>query len=294
MFNFKIWIFNIDFTTILSFIIGIFFGIALLSLIYALLVLMSLRDKKKIIKPKGDIPYNEVNDLIGEAIKEFKDRKIRQNQGRISHCFNISRDLAYSIASRFYPKSKYPLLELSVDEVIMLLGYIQEKVNQILDRKGLRLLKKWKASFILDISRKTAEVLNSKAFQVSKDVSKFASKAKIVLNTINPLNLVRRLIIKNTEIIIINKLCEMVITIVGEETYKIYSKHVFDKNIEIESNVDQIEEELEAELNKTLNMKVETAEDLEKLKLKNYYVALETSSNYKCLLDENMKFKESL
>ena len=294
MFNFKIWIFNIDFTTILSFLVGIFFGVALLSLIYALLVLMSLRDKKKIIQPKGDIPYDEASDLIGEAIKEFKDRKIRQNQGRVGHCFNISKDLAYSIASRFYPNSKYPLLELSVDEVIMLLGYIQEKVNQILDRKGLRILKKWKASFILDISRKTAEVLNSKAFQVSKDVSKIANKAKIVLNTINPLNILRRLVIKNTEIIIINKLCEMVITIVGEETYKIYSKHVFDKDVQIESNIDQIEEELEAELNKTLNMKVETVEDVEKLKLKNYYVAIESSNNYKCLLDENMKYKESL
>ena len=291
---FKLWIFNIDFITILSFIIGIFFGIVLLCLIYALLVLLSLRDKKTIINPEEEMPYEEIKDLIKEAEREYKDKKIRQNQGRVSHCINISRDLAYSIAARFYPKSKYPLLELSVDELIMLLGYIQKKIDDLLNRKALRLLKRIKASLIMSLSKKTTEVLNSKAFQVSKDVSKFASKAKMVLNVINPLNILRKVFVDKTTIIILNKLCIMIINIVAEETYKIYSKHAFNQDIIVESNIDQLESELEQEIKNSYENKDIVNEEKIDYKFMNRYNNDLVINNYKSILDENMKFKESV
>ena len=241
MFLFKIWIFNINLETIMSFIIGIFFGIALLCLVYAVLVVASLGDKKFIVKTDDDsLTEQEVKDLILEAERCFKDKKLRGKNSRVNHCFKISKDLAYGIAARFYPNSKYPLLELTVDEVISLLGYIQVRIDDLLDRRGLRLLKKLKVSFIKDISTKTTSVLNSKAFNITKDVSKGVGIVKKVLNIVNPVNWVRKTIIDGSLTIILNKLCLVIIAVVGEETYKIYSKKVLDKEPEIESNIDEI------------------------------------------------------
>ena len=48
--------------------------------------------------------------------------------------------------------------------------------------------------------------------------------------------------------IIINKLCLIVIAIVGEETYKIYSKKVFEKEVSLETNIDELYEELDKEI----------------------------------------------
>lgn len=241
IFNFKIWIFNINFETIMSFIIGIFFGIALLCLVYAILVVASLGDKKFIVKTDDDsLTEQEVKDLILEAERCFKDKKLRGKNSRVNHCFKISKDLAYGIAARFYPNSKYPLLELTVDEVISLLGYIQVRIDDLLDRRGLRLLKKLKVSFIKDISTKTTSVLNSKAFNITKDVSKGVGIVKKVLNIVNPVNWVRKTIIDGSLTIILNKLCLVIIAVVGEETYKIYSKKVLNKEPEIESNIDEI------------------------------------------------------
>jgi hypothetical protein len=54
MFLFKIWFINIDFGTIMSFIIGIVFGVMLVGLIYAILVVASLNDKKAFVKTQDD------------------------------------------------------------------------------------------------------------------------------------------------------------------------------------------------------------------------------------------------
>lgn len=286
MFLFKIWIFNINYETILSFIIGIFFGIALICLLYALLVVASLGDKKFIVKTKNDdLTEGEVKDLIVEAQKTFKDKKLRGKNSRVNHCYKISKDLAYGIASRFYPNSKYPLLELSVDEVISLLGYIQVRVDELLDRRGLRLLKKLKVSFIKDISTKTTTVLNSKAFNITKDVSKGVGIAKKVLNVINPVNWVRKTIIDGSLTIIINKLCLIIIAVVGEETFKIYSKKVLDKDVDIESNIDEIINSIDEEIKETNN-----PNGLENNnKYLTHHMKSSEKNKYESIFDSNMK-----
>lgn len=285
MFLFKIWIFNINYETILSFIIGIFFGIALICLLYALLVVASLGDKKFIVKTKNDdLTEGEVKDLIVEAQKTFKDKKLRGKNTRVNHCYKISKDLAYGIAARFYPNSKYPLLELSVDEVISLLGYIQVRVDELLDRRGLRLLKKLKVSFIKDISTKTTTVLNSKAFNITKDVSKGVGIAKKVLNVINPVNWVRKTIIDGSLTIIINKLCLIIIAVVGEETFKIYSKKVLDKDVDIESNIDEIINSIDEEIKETNN-----PNGLENNKYLTHHMKSSEKNKYESIFDSNMK-----
>ncbi len=238
---FQIWIFKIDFSTILSFLIGVLVGFVLLCLIYVIFVLSSLRDKKFLIKTKDDsLTTTEVKSMILTAQKTYKDKNLRGNKKRFSFATEIGKDLVYGIATRFYPKSKYPLLELSVDETIMLTVYIKERLEDILNRRGLRTLKRFKIADMVNIANKSNKVMNSEAFKVTKEVGVVATKIKNVLNVINPILLVRKYIIGSTLNIITDKLCVVALAVIGEETYKIYSKSVFKKEVEIDSNVDEI------------------------------------------------------
>lgn len=284
MFLFKLFgIINIDFGTIISFIIGIFFGIVIICLIYAIVVVASLGDKKFIVKTEDDsLSEQKVKELIKNAELIYKDKKIRGKNSRVNHCYKISKDLAYGIASSFYPNSKYPLLELTVDEVISLLGYIQVRIDEILNRRGLRILKKFKVSFITDISMKTTTVLNSKAFNVTKNVSKKVGFLKKVVNVINPVVWVRKAIIDNTMIIVLDKLCMVVISVVGEETYKIYSKKVLNKEVEIESDVDELIDSIKDEIDVNENKN-------EDLKFMNHYYVSKTKNNYESIFDSKEK-----
>ena len=241
MFLFKIWIFNIDFSTVVSFLIGLLIGAVIICMIYALIVLSSLRNKKFLIKVEDDsLTSTEVKDMIVQAQKSFKDKDSRGELSRVNHCKNISMDLVYGIASRFFPKSKHPLLEISIDEVMMLSLYVKTRIEDILNRRGIRLLKKIKIGQIFDVTQKTTKVVNSKAFKVTKDVNNTFNTIKKIVNVVNPAWWVRKLIIDNTINVITDKLCVVIIAIVGEETYKIYSKTVFNQDVEIESNVDDI------------------------------------------------------
>ena len=74
VFAIKFWIFNLDFTTILSFIIGIGIGMLLLSLIYALVVILSMRDKKYKAKLQAiDLSVREAEEMIQIAKAAFND-----------------------------------------------------------------------------------------------------------------------------------------------------------------------------------------------------------------------------
>ena len=45
------------------------------------------------------------------------------------------------IASTYYPKSKYPLYELNISELVVLLHYITNRIDEIFDKNILKLLK---------------------------------------------------------------------------------------------------------------------------------------------------------
>lgn len=279
----KIWIFSFNFETILSFIIGILFGIVILCLVYAIVVVASLGDKKFIIKTENDTLTEEnVKDLIQIAEKSYKDKKLRGKDSRVNHCYKLSKDLAYGIAASFYPNSKYPLLELTVDEVVLLLGYIEKRIDEILNRRGLRILRKFKVSFIAEISMKTTSVLNSRAFNVTKKVSKGMGIFKKVVNVINPVNWVRIAIIDNTMTIVLDKLCLVIISVVGEETYKIYSKKVLNEDVEIESNVDELIDSMKEEIDLKENKN-------EGLKYMNHHLVVKENEKYDSIFDKNQK-----
>lgn len=241
----KLWIFEISFGTVISFIVGVIMGIIILMLLYALLVVSSMRSKDFITKTeKDDLTTQEVKDMVKEAQKSYKDKSLRNQKGRFGHATDLSKELAYGIASRYYPNSSNPLLELSVNELTILMGYITERVDEILNRRAIRILRQTKLITIVNLSTKAKEIEQSEAFKNTVKVGKIASKIKTVLSIINPINLGRKLIVDKIVNLIIDKICIVIISIVGEETYKIYSKKVFNKEVEIDTGTEKELEDL--------------------------------------------------
>ncbi|MDE6408164.1 MAG: hypothetical protein K2K48_07980 [Anaeroplasmataceae bacterium] len=241
----QIGIFNIEFSTIISFLLGVVMGFIILLLVYALAVISSLRTKNFIAKTEADdLTTQEVKDMVAQTQKSYKDRTLRKDISRVNHCYSLSRDLAYGIAVRFYPESNHPFLELSINEITMLTGYITSRVDEILNHKGIRMLRKLKISTIVNLSSRTKDIEESKAFQTTKTISQNLSKAKYVLDIINPIKWGRKLIVDRVINFIVDRICLVIISIVGEETYKIYSKKVFNKEIEIDAGTEELIEEI--------------------------------------------------
>ena len=242
---FKLGVFNIDFGTLISFLVGIVMGFIILLLVYALAVISSIRTKKFIVKTENDdLTTQEVKDMVARTQKSYKDRTLRKDISRINHCYSLSKDLAYGIAVRFYPKSNYPFLELSINEITLLTEYITSRVDEILNHRGIRMLRRLKISTIVNISSKTKDIEESKAFQTTMTISQNLNKAKYVLDVINPIKWGRKLIVDRIINLIIDHICLVIISIVGEETYKIYSKKVFNKDVELDTGTDDIIEEM--------------------------------------------------
>lgn len=136
------------------------------------------------------------------------------------------------IAGKFYPKSKRPLLELSFDELLLLDNYIVKKIDDLLSRKGLILFRKLKLSTIMNLVDKKTAIDNNKAV---KSIKKYKLKKVydvflFSLNLINPYFWFKKIIVNPAINILLNKVFIVCYSIVGEETYNIYSKQIFNND----------------------------------------------------------------
>lgn len=305
VFLFKIWIFKIDFTILVSFLFGIVVGVIMVCLIYAILVLLSLRDKKYQVKVQAnDLKATEAEEMIRIAQKSFQDNDLRGDLTKIAYFKTISTDLVYGIASRFYPDSKRPLMELTIDECIELIGYIQIRLNDILDKKALRLLRKMKIADIVNLTKATTAVVDSKAFEVTKTVNKAVTIGRKILNSVNPMWWTKKAISTVVISTIMRKLYLVTLGIIGEEAYKIYSKSYKNKAEEIDSNVSEITDNIGTEILSNLkeeagldlgdnNPKKEEKKELEKKFKTRIVVSGEKESDpYKSIYDKQRKQKE--
>jgi hypothetical protein len=84
----------------------------------------------------------------------------------------------------------------------------------------------------------------------SLKINKFLSYGSMALNYANPIYWFRKLAMKPTTDLVTKEICNMIISIVGEETNKVYSKKLFQKpdNVELlenalDSTITQLAEE---------------------------------------------------
>ncbi len=240
-----------DFSTFVSFLIGLSFGFLLLLLIYLYAVLKSLNKALKLRSAdEQDIDEEEIKWLIEDAQKQFKDKETRIAIGYPKYLLQITRDLSVDIAKKFYPKSKYPYLELTIDETLRLNHYITDRLEELLQGRILRLTRGLTLSRIVEMNEVKTKIDNNPLIKTAVKYKKVTKAAVTILNAVNPVYWGRRITQEVALNIIVVKIGLALIAITGEETYKIYSKKVFDEDLSIDMGVDSIYEDINKELDR--------------------------------------------
>lgn len=222
--------FEINIFSLIAFLTGILAGFVLLGLIYVFGCLKSLRKKEiKINRLMKDITEDDIKNTINKYQESFLDEKKRRKAIPIDYFKNSIFEMINEIASKFYPKSKRPIMELSIDEIIKLNRYITNKIDELFSHKGLSLFRGLKLSTIANLVQTKQNIDNTALLKTVKRyrLKKIGSFLLSAINIINPYFWVKKLVINPSINIIINKICLLCYAIAGEETYKVYSKQVF-------------------------------------------------------------------
>lgn len=243
-----VFIFTFDLQSISNFLLGFLTGFVLFSLFLALIFIRSKKRKDKIYYSQSEPIQDEViRYMIEEKQKVLTDTVKVADNAYFRVAFELSFDLIHDIAKHYFPNSAYPIYELSVQELLNLILYIQNRLQKIVNGKIVNLFKNSRISTLVDIINKKKAFDNSKIMKLSQKlkVSKFLEYAKMVLNYGNPIYWFRRFALKPSTTLVIKETCKMIIRITGEETNKVYSKKIFmkeDDPVEIEQKFDAIRE----------------------------------------------------
>lgn len=241
---------DINISSLISFSLGIMTGFIILLVIYMYAVFKNLNSQSDHKISEDDVDETVILLLIEDAKKLFKKKDIRQKEGYAKYLYNISKDLGYDIALKFYPDSKTPHLELSLDETIKLNHYITDRVDQLTMHPLLKLFRKYTLSNIYEMTLTTKKVKDNKVMKFAEKygIDEVYKASMTAMNIVNPVYWLRR--IANEQVLerILVQIGLAIISITGEETYKIYSKKVFDVEVKIASGVDDIYDHLDDEL----------------------------------------------
>ena len=144
--------FQINFATIIAFLMGILLGMALLALIYLFTSLVKLnKDAIKINKRINDISEDEIKKTIAQYQEAFKDEKKRRKAVPLDFFMSSSKEMINDIAKKFYPDSSRPLSELTINELIMLDRYIIDKIDNLLSKRLFNLFRNVRLTTILKL-----------------------------------------------------------------------------------------------------------------------------------------------
>lgn len=236
--------FNFEWSHIFIFFSGIFFGASIVCLVYLFFVLKTIRKVKD--KPSKNVDEKIVSTRIENTKIAFKESKNKGNAA-IVYTIDLCKKLALDTARDFYPNSKYPLLELNLDELKDLFLYINTRLDDILNHKTLKIFKRLKLSFIFSLNNTKKEIDANPIIKASKKykVKQTFNSFKKVINVVNPFWWARNLVIDTSLNLIISKLCLISISIVGEETYRIYSKKVFNQDNLLDTGVSELVSEID-------------------------------------------------
>ena len=235
---------NISFKDqIIPFLLGILMGVIVFGLLYILFLFTTFRKNEK--KSKG---YVEIEDeKLKQIIQNSKNRFLEESsmkplKEKMTDLKDRSWDLINDIAMSLLPDSKYPLLELTPDEFLLLSHYISDRVDELISGRILKRIRTFKVSSIIkyyDLKKaidENAAVKAAKKSGVTKAIGP-------ILNTINPFYWFRKAIGEVYIVRIFNKIALSILDIVGEETVKVYTKSIFNA----------YKDEAETELDKILN-----------------------------------------
>ncbi|HRY78059.1 MAG TPA: hypothetical protein P5154_04770 [Candidatus Izemoplasmatales bacterium] len=239
----------IDWVSIRAFVLGLLTGFALLSLAIAMLMISGEKNRKKRTNRRNecaDCPA-PVAELIVQKQKELGEIVRIAENSYFRVAFDLSFDLIQEIAKHYFPHSRYPLYELTPQEVMDLVNYISKRVDKLMSGKLIRKFRNYRISLIVDIMQKKKAFDNSKLMKANRELklSKILSIGSAVLNAANPIYWFRKLALKPSTTLVTKELCKLIIKIAGEETDKIYSKKLFQPPVDPEKVEKELEETIE-------------------------------------------------
>jgi len=236
----------ISWPDIRNFLLGMATGFVLLTLFIAFILLTGRRNKRKTFMSK-EIPLNEkaVQELILAKQNELIDTVKFTDNAYFRVAFDLSFELMQEIAKYYFPDSKYPMYELSIQEILDLNFYITKEIEKLVNGKFIRHFKNNRLSTIVNILNKKKAIDNSKLMKLSRkyQVSKLYTIGRAALNYANPIFWFRKLAIKPSVTLVTREVCKYIINIFGEETNKVYSKKIFedpDDVAKVETKIDEL------------------------------------------------------
>lgn len=256
--------FEINLFSLFAFVMGIVSGLIIFGLLYLISSLNSLRKKKiKADEEVERISEEQIKQIINKYQTSYKDEKKRMKKIPIDFFKSSIWAMMNEIAKRYYPKSKRPLFELNLDEIILLDRYIIGKIEDLLSKRGLKIFRKLKVSTILKIMDAKTVVESNAVYKTAKKykLKKIGDILSTILNVINPYMWVKKGIINPIINVLTNKVFLICYSIIGEETYKIYSKQVFVKeNEELILLLDSLDKEAKEFENETMLLENQVSE----------------------------------
>lgn len=243
---------SISWSNIFILFTGIIIGFIICGIIYVIILLQGIKkaDKKhieEINKQEDIIKTNEANKAIRGAKDKFKEESKEYSFTlKVDVLKQSCWELMNDIALIYYKDSKYPLYELSIDELIKLSYYITQRIEHVFDGKVMGLCKNIKISQLIRIIEYKKKVEDSKIIKASKkaQVGKIAKVTSAMLNMVNPVYWVKKFMISSAISLGTNKVSNIIIDIVGQETAKVYSKHLFKDFDDVEKEIELLEKEL--------------------------------------------------
>ncbi|MFH5881581.1 MAG: hypothetical protein ACNA7U_03580 [Candidatus Izemoplasmataceae bacterium] len=236
---------EISFSGLINFLLGIMSGFVLFAVTYTYFMVRGKNlDMSIIHKPSADVKEEDLKNLIISKQNEFK-KLYKKNDGKIGKItFDLSYELIEDISKYYFPKSKYPMLELSVNEILTLNNYITQRVDKILEQPILKNTRNIRITKIVQAYEVKKSMDQKKIIKAakSKAVKKTMKYTLAAINIVNPAYWFRKLVINTSVDFVTKKICLMIIGVVGEETSKVYSKKLFDKDLDF----DLVDKELRA------------------------------------------------
>ena len=176
---------NVNWGSLVAFLIGIGVGFVLCLLCYVLFILVDIsKEEKKAKKVVIKVENKVIEDIIENEKNRYKlESKDLKASEKVNALKEICGDLIMDIAKTYYPESNHPVFEITVEELFELDYYIMEKLEKIFSRHVLKKIKKLRLVSIMNMIDKTKKVTDNK---VVKATSKPVKEIWKVLNFVNP------------------------------------------------------------------------------------------------------------
>lgn len=228
------------------FLIGLGVGAVLITLVYALMITLSLRPPKiKVDFDEKKFSAEALNDLVSEKHEKFKAlAKKKEALAQFGVCKDVVGETMTEIASKFYPKSKYPMLELNVSEVLVLNRQITARLEGLFNKPVVSWFRKLKVSQVVGIYDLKKKFDENEPLHKILDFTKEAGTLIKLFRWKNPTTWLGFGVGKAFSFVC-SKICIAAISFTAEESYKVYSKKFMIEDVKVDTGADKLLDEAE-------------------------------------------------